>query len=137
MASVPADIREGLAENLRVIKGVQVSAYLLAAPTPPCLQVLPGEVEYDKAMRRGEDSNFYKVQALVSLTSDIGSQQLLDELREGSGARSVKAAIEARPALGGACSDLHVQMLSELFTLRQEGRPETLACEWTVLVVTE
>jgi hypothetical protein len=35
-----ADIRAGLAVNLAVISGIQVSAYALANPTPPCVEIV-------------------------------------------------------------------------------------------------
>jgi hypothetical protein len=49
------EIREALAVNLDVLTDVQVSAYMLASPTPPSAHLYPGggagEIEYDLAMR--------------------------------------------------------------------------------------
>src|SRR5215475_8394271 len=120
MASISA-IRAGLAANLSTILDVQVSAYTLAQPTPPGLQILPPGVQYDRTMqgsatsatRHALDDWTFMVQGFVALTTDIGSQVLLDQMCAPSGVNSVKAALESNRTLNGIVSDLHVEEQSQ------------------------
>jgi hypothetical protein len=130
-----AQIREGLAANLEAISGIQVSAYMLASPTPPALHVIPSEIAYDRAGSRGLDLVQMTVQAFVALGSDIGAQVALDELLAPSGARSVKAALEASPTLGGAVQDVWVSAMSGYNVVTIPDRGQMLSADWTVQVL--
>jgi hypothetical protein len=134
MASLTA-IREALAVNLAVIDGVQVNAYLLSNVTPPVIEVQPGETQYDLAMARGLDRWTLIVRAMVSASTDVGSQRFLDKLLESSGALSVKAAIEADRTLGGACSDVSVTSCTGYRSISREGSGPLLGAEWTVEIL--
>lgn len=101
-------IREAIAESLRSISDVQVSAYLLSNPTPPTLMVTPGEIDYHQALQDGMEMYTLRVQALVAHTGDIGPQQQLDGMLASTGNRSIKAAVELEPTLGGLVDDLVV-----------------------------
>jgi len=130
-----AAIRNGMADNLSTIPDIQVSPYMLSAPTPPAVHILPDTCEYDLAMRAGLHELTMMVQIFVSITTDQGAQVLLDQYLAPTGAQSVKAALEADRTLGGACQDSHVQM----FTYRQYPRPEGdpfLGADFTVQVYT-
>jgi len=132
-----AAIREGLAANLRRIDGVQVSAYMLANPTPPTIQVMgPDEVTYDVTFGRGSDSWQMVVQAFVALVTDIGAQARLDEMLHPTGPLSIKEAIEFDTTLGGACNDLRVTRSSGYQQYNLEGRGAVLGAEFTVQVET-
>lgn len=130
-----SDVREGLAANLGLIEHVQVSAYMLGNPTPPAIEVMPDETEYDKTFRRGMDRWFLKVRAFVGKPSDIGSQKRLDRMIATSGANSVKAAIETDCTLGGVVDDLRVVKCSGYRTYGQT--PGVLGAEWLVEVWAE
>jgi hypothetical protein len=129
-----ADLREGLAANLRTIKGVQASAYMLASPTPPSMHVFPADATYDVANARGIDLHRFTVQAFVGNVSDIGAQQKLDELANPYGATSVKQAVESDRTLGGAAQDVRVTGFGGYRQINLEGRGPMLMCEWTVEV---
>lgn len=131
-----AQLRAGLAVNLGAIPDVQVSAYMLAAPTPPAIHVLPEEITYDAAMRRGLDTWQMTVQAFVGVVSDVGAQKRLDLMLAPTGANSVKAAVEADRTLGGKCDDLRVARATgyQVYSLAgQQGA--VLGCEWTVEII--
>lgn len=131
MASL-ADIRSGIAANLAALDGVQVSAYLLANPTPPTCTVYPDEVVYDRAGARGLDVWSMKVQAFVGVQSDLGAQQLLDEMLASSGTQSVKALVETDKTLGGVAHDTRVTGCSGYRIYPQDGRAAVLGAEWSV-----
>lgn len=133
MAASDAEIRAGLEANLRAIADVQVNPYWLSSPTSPALQILGGRQEYDKAMSRGLDVRYYTVQAYVALTTDIGAQKLLGQLRDPAGPTSVKEAVESDPTLGGIVGGVQVTELGPERPVLTEGR-QGLASEWTVKV---
>lgn len=127
-----SDIREGIAVNLRLIPSVQVSAYMLGNPTPPSIEVMPDETDYDKTFQRGTDRWFLKVRAFVGKPSDIGAQKRLDEMLASSGPLSVKANIEVDCTLDGVVDDLRVTKCSGYRTYGQQ--PGVLGAEWVVEV---
>lgn len=134
MATV-AQLRAALAANLAAITDTQVSAYMLAQPTPPVIQVYPDEVEFDGAMRRGMDTWRFVIQAFVGAVSDIGSQKRLDAMLDPASATSVKDAAESDPTLGGFAQDIRVVGASGYRVYQLEGRPAVLGCEWRVDVI--
>lgn len=127
-------LREALAANLASIAGLQQSAYVLSAPSLPAVEVVPGPIDYDRAMGRGTDEWAFIVRALVGITTDIGGQKLLGKLRASSGATSVKAALESDKTLGGIAQTLHVPRVSGQLTFGREGRSSAIGAEWTVQV---
>jgi hypothetical protein len=129
-------IRRGIAANLAQLgnnMGMQVSAYTLANPTPPMMQVLPGEVVYDRAFHRGLDEITMLVQALVAYGSDIGSQTRLDELLDPTGANSMKTAVESDSTLGGIVGDVSV-LNATGYRVAAGANGPVLLCEWSVQV---
>jgi len=139
----PQLLREGLAANLLGLNGGgglewQVSAYVLDNPTPPCVYIASGPVEYDKTMRRGHDDWRYTVYALVGYVSDIGAQQVLDTMLASAGPTSVKALVESDRTLGGAAYSLRVESNTgaRVYTLAGPGQsPAVVGAEWTVFVM--
>jgi hypothetical protein len=132
-----AQIRTGLAANLEAgLSGYQESPYFLLNPSPPAIQVVPGGITYDMAMRRGLDELELLVQAFVALTSDIGSQVKLDALLAPTGAGSLKTAAESDPTLGGIVSDVNVVDASG-YTTAQGANGPILLCEWSVQILAQ
>lgn len=134
MASL-TDIRVALADNLSSIAGLQQSAYMLSNPTPPTAEVMPSSIRYDRSMARGLDTHNLTVRVLVGQSSDRGAQKRLDGFLAGSGATSIKAAIESDTTLGGAASDLRVMECSGYRVYGREGNASVLGAEWQVEVV--
>lgn len=132
-----AAIRAGLAANLASVRGVQVSAYVLANPTLPVIWVRPATepVQYHKAMGNGHDEWMMVVQAYVGTASDLGAQKKLDELLASSGATSVKAAIESDKTLAGAAADLMVTSCSGYLEYSRPDGTTALGAEWNVRVL--
>lgn len=133
MATV-TQVSEGLATSLATIDGVQVSAWLLASPTPPAIHVVPPAIEYHQAMQDGFAELTFTVQAFVALGTDIGSQKRLAQMRAPTGSGSVKAAIEADKTLGGIVKELIVRSSAEPQVLTLDGGRQLLSCDFEVTV---
>jgi hypothetical protein len=130
-----AAIREGIADNLHSLNGtagVQVSAYVLADPNPPAVQIFPAELAYDQAMSRGQDLYTLTIQALAPLAVDLQGQQQLDDMIDEPG--SVKSLVEADKTLGGIVDNARVTTCTGYRVATLEGRGPVLVCEWTVEV---
>lgn len=125
-------IREGLKANLAAITGVQVSAYMLAQPTPPAICVFPGPIDYDQAMARGVDKWMLTIRAFAGLTSDEGAQIVLDRFLAPSGATSVKQAAESDKTLDGVVASVRVVSCTGYGVYQFEGRPPLLGADWSV-----
>jgi hypothetical protein len=104
-------IREGLAANLATLPW-QVNPYALANPTPPCLQIVRGDIEYDYTAARGLDIVNMTVQAVITHGADIGSQKVMDTFVDAVGAQSVKTLLESDRTLGGKVANLRVTRCS-------------------------
>jgi hypothetical protein len=104
----PSAVRSGLATALDAITGLRCFDYVPDGLAPPAAVVEPLEVSFDESMKRGSD--FYRafILVIVGRMSERSANDALDDYLAGSGAKSVKAAIEADPTLGGACSTLQV-----------------------------
>lgn len=129
-----AQIREGLATRLETIPEAQVSAYRLARPSAPSIQVLgPDEVNYHEAMQNGHDSWVLTVMAVAGTTTDKGAQIVLDKFIGATGTSSVKAAIEGDATLAGVVNDLIVESCTGYRLYAIEGK-EMLGAEWRVRI---
>lgn len=135
----PQQIREGLAANLASGDlDIQISAYALTNPTPPCAYVVSGPVNYDESMGRGHDTWTYTVVVLVGFVHDIGAQIALDEMLASHGTRSIKTLVESDRRLAGAVYSVSVVAASGARPYVLEGQEgPSLGAEWTVEVVAD
>lgn len=116
--------------------------YLPDMPTPPMLFTSDIDIEFDKAFRGGMDQVKFTLRLLVSRADDRAAQQLLDGYISGSGAASVRAAIEvgrgingyAGGTLGGLAHDMHLTAMNAYrwFTV---GEAQFLGAEFSLLVI--
>ncbi len=141
MSVTLAEIRQGIADNLATLSGapgnVQVSAYMLANPQPPTLQVMgPDTIDYDQAMAGGLHIWNMIVQGFVGAATDRGAQVNLDLWLAPEGALSVMAAIESDRTLAGKVMDLSIVQASGYKIYQLPSEPAVLGCEWTVQVYT-
>lgn len=94
MAAV-SEIRQAIADSLTAA-GILAFPYARDSAVPPEAQVGPIEaVEYDYTMARGTDKWLLPVRLYVQKIEEGVSQDALDDYLAGSGALSVKQAIEA------------------------------------------
>jgi hypothetical protein len=104
----PTAVRAGLATALDTIAGLRVFDHVPDSLAPPAAVIEPVEVVFDEAMVRGLDKYRAFVLVIVGRMSERSASDRLDAYLAGSGASSVKAAIEANKTLGGACDTLQV-----------------------------
>jgi hypothetical protein len=136
------EVRKAIADAVTArLPDIQVSPYMLANPTPPAGEVVPARTEYDKAMARGMDTWTFTLRIYFPETMDIASQQLVDQLIEPSGAKSIKEAVEYKdtdgaPRLGGLVFDVCVTSFDgyRRFLAPSQQQAPMLGAEWTITV---
>ncbi|WP_030488192.1 hypothetical protein [Micromonospora chokoriensis] len=93
----PVDVADELSVALRTIGGLTVPEWGVQRVSPPfALIPLPDQISYDLAYGRGGDRiEDWPVMVLVDRPARPESRRAIAEYGAGSGAKSVKAAIEA------------------------------------------
>ena len=126
-------VRQGIADNLSAIPGLRAVPTVPDSPNPPIATVIPVSVAYDSDF--GPDISEYQftVALLVGRVDERSAQNALDDYCDATGDRSVKAAIEADPTLGGVAIDLRVT------SMQNDGQTPVgeviyLSAEWSVVV---
>jgi len=111
MASI-SDLRAGIATNLATISGLRTSATVPDSINPPIAVVMPNTITYDTSFARtGGDEYEFLVMVIVGRVDERTAQNRLDGYCSGTGASSVKAAIESDKTLGGTAFSLRVTSL--------------------------
>jgi hypothetical protein len=111
MASI-SDLRAGIAANLATISGLRTSATVPDSINPPIAVVMPNSITYDTAFARsGGDEYEFLVMVIVGRVDERSAQNNLDGYCSGTGATSIKAAIERDKTLGGKAFSLRVTSL--------------------------
>jgi hypothetical protein len=97
-------IRQGLAAAITAQTGLRASGDAPGSISPPCAVIIPGRpaITYGETMDGEVDLNILAV-VLLSAANDTSGQQSLDAYLASSGAKSVNAAVNADPTLGGKC----------------------------------
>lgn len=114
-------------------------AYVPDKVEVPCVYAALQPIEFDRTMGRGTDEMTVVLTVLCSRSSDREGQRMLYGYLDGSGAASVKAAVEAARgapgvgALAGACDDLRVERASEPRKYTHAGE-EFLGADFTVRI---
>jgi hypothetical protein len=104
----PSAVRDGLKTRLQTITGLRVFDLIPDLVTPPAAIVGQLDFTFDIANARGLDQATCDVYVIVQRLSERAGQDKLDEFLAGSGASSIKAAIEGDKTLGGAVNTLRV-----------------------------
>lgn len=102
-------VMDGLGVRLATIPGLRVKDYPADSAAPPAAIVSwPTVLEFDSTMGRGIDRCVIPVLVLVGRVSDRASRDALALYLAGTGASSIKAAVEADKSLGGAAQSVRV-----------------------------
>ena len=105
-------LRTAIATNLATISGLRTSATVPDQISPPIAVVMPASITYDLAFARsGGDEYEFSVMVIVGRVDERMAQNKLDLDCSGTGAQSIKAAIESNRTLGGAAFDCRVTSL--------------------------
>jgi hypothetical protein len=111
MADVSA-LRAGIATNLATVSGLRTAATVPDQINPPVAVVMPTSITYDTAFARtGGDEYEFSVMVIVGRVDERMAQNKLDAYCSGSGAQSIKAAIQSNRTLGGQAFDCRVTSL--------------------------
>jgi hypothetical protein len=111
MATV-SELRTGIATNLATIAGLRTTPTVPDQINPPIAVVMPNSITYDLAFARsGGDEYEFLVMVIVGRVDERSAQNKLDAYCSGSGASSVKTAIEKDKTLGGKAFDCRVTSL--------------------------
>jgi hypothetical protein len=103
-----SELRDGLKANLATISGLRTSDIVPDNPNPPIAIVLPQSVKYDDSFNRGMNTYTFSVVVVVNRVSERTGQNSLDAYVSGTGASSVKRAIEIDKTLNGKAFDVRV-----------------------------
>ena len=104
----PSQVRDGLKTRLQTITGLRVYDLIPEPVTPPCAVVGQLDLTFDIDNARGLDQANVDVYVIVQRFSERAGQDKLDAYLAGSGASSIKTAIEGDRTLGGVVNTLRV-----------------------------
>ena len=135
MATI-AQIRTGIAANLATISGLRTTDTVPDNPQPPVAVIMPSSIQYDLSFQRGLDLHNFVVMIVVGRASERQAQQTLDLFCAGTGASSVKAAIESNRTLTGLVQDLRVTSMRN-YGSTVIGETTYLAVEFDLVVYTQ
>ena len=113
MADIGA-LLEGLSAQLETIDGLRVREEMTGSIHPPAAVLSLDEIAYDTTMARGSDDVTFNVHVFTSMASERTGQQALFEFLNGSGPKSVRAAIDADPTLGGRAMYAEVRSVDDV-----------------------
>ena len=119
---------------------VQVEPRMLLNPTPPCIDVFPGDSPRDRdsaAFSADDDEGYFiTVRARVSTADNEAGQDLLLAFVDPTNPLSVGQALYDEPTLNGYAADLDIvgQTGYALFP-DPGGDGALLGCQWTVRVI--
>ena len=105
---IPSAVRDGLKTNLQTIAGLRVYDLIPEIPTPPCAIVGQLDFTFDIDNARGLDRAEVDIYVIVQRYSERAGQDALDTFLRGTGATSIKTALEIDRTLGGAVNTLRV-----------------------------
>lgn len=105
---IPSTVRDNLKTSLETISGLRAFDLIPDVITPPAAIVGQLDFTFDIDNARGLDQAQVDVLVIVQRFSERSGQDLLDAYLAGSGAGSIKAAIEGDRTLGGAVNTLRV-----------------------------
>jgi hypothetical protein len=136
LGDIASAIADQIAGSLTAaVPGLQVDGRYVNNPTPPCIDVYPGDpflvrTAFDVASQQAT----FVVRARVSTADNEGGQDLMYDLLDPRGLLSVEAAIDADPSLGSNVASAVVEASGFRASPVTGGGGDLLAAEWRVLV---
>jgi len=115
-----SELRAGLANNLKTIRGLRVVETLPDVVNPPMAMIGLSKVQYNQQNQRSMSLYTFQVTVVVGRVSERTAQKALDVL-VAPGAGSIKYAIEIDRTLGGKAFDVFVSELSNIGAVSVNG----------------
>lgn len=129
-----SNLRAGLAANLATINGLRVYTVLTDNPQFPAALISLDRIEFDSTMARGCDSIEFTVTLVVARADDRSAQNKLETYLAGTGATSVKTAVETDVTLGGSAFDARVTAAEQIGTVNSPDGSTYLFVDFAVTV---
>lgn len=129
-----SSLRAGLAANLATINGLRVYTVLTDNPQFPAALISLDRIEFDSTMARGCDSIEFTVTLVVARADDRSAQNKLETYLAGTGATSVKTAVETDVTLGGSAFDARVTAAEQIGTVNSPDGSTYLFVDFAVTV---
>jgi hypothetical protein len=135
-AAIAAQLESELAG---VIDGIQIDPQRVFNPTPPCIDIYPGN-PFLAQSAFGQYEALFAVRARVSMADNQAGQELLLDLLDPRSPMSVRAALRADPTFAGTVDDSGLEdgnLDAGGFTIYQDTAQSEplLGCEWPLRVV--
>jgi hypothetical protein len=139
MDALAAQIQDELCGTANpVIPDLQVDGRMIPNPTPPAIDVYPGDPFAEAiGFGRGNKELYFTVRARVSTADSEGGQDLLLSMMDTQATTSVEQAILAAPTLGGVANVRDIEGPTG-YGLFPDSSPEArqfLGCTWRVRVI--
>ena len=121
MPATVSQVATGLQTRLATISGLRTFNYQPEQENPPFAYPQINRVDYHRAYSGGDVVMDWTVYVVVGRWLDRTAHAALDDYLSYSGSKSVRAAIEADPTLGGVCSTLIVRSGADITSLDANG----------------
>lgn len=134
MPATLSALRSGLATRLQTLTGIRVYELIPDTPYTPCTVISLDRIGYDSTMARGSDMFEFTVTVVVGRADDRSAQAKLETYLAGTGAQSLKTAVEADPTLGGVALNTRVSEARSIRTVERSDGLTFLECDFSVTV---
>lgn len=119
MAATASQVRAGLATRLATISGLRTFSYQPSQLNPPVGYPVITQVRYHGTMGGGMPIFDCTVYVIVGRYTDDRANADLDAYLAYSGAKSLRAALEGDPTLGGVAQSVLVSASTDISSLTQ------------------
>jgi hypothetical protein len=121
MPATISQVATGLQARLATISGLRTFSYQPEQENPPFAYPEINSVDYHRAFSGGDVVMNWTIYVVVGRWLDRTAHAALDDYLSYSGAKSIRAAIEADQTLGGVCSTLIVRSGADITSLDANG----------------
>ena len=121
MPATVSQVAAGLQTRLATISGLRTFNYQPEQENPPFAYPQINSINYHRAYSGGDVVMDWTVYVVVGRYLDRTAHAQLDDYLSYSGTKSVRAAIEGDPTLGGVCSTLIVRSGADITSLDAGG----------------
>jgi hypothetical protein len=121
MPATVSQVANGLKTRLATITGLRTFSYQPEQENPPFAYPQINSINYHRAYSGGDVVMDWTIYVVVGRYLDRTAHAQLDDYLSYSGTKSVRAAIEGDPTLGGVCSTLIVRSGADITSLDANG----------------